>query len=58
MHLVENKSEEADEELQKVSAFMVNVPVKRNGHKGVTLGMTIFSLSVLFVLLLAEPFSR
>jgi hypothetical protein len=55
MHLLENNSKEVDGEWRRVSSFVVNVPVKSNGHKGVTLSMTIFSLSESFLLSMAEP---
>lgn len=59
MHLLENKGEGGkNEEQRRVSALVMNVPVNSNGHKGVTLDMTIFSLSVLFLLLMAEPSCR
>ena len=58
MHLLENNCEEVDEEQRKVSSFVVTVPVKSNGHKGVTLSMTTFSLLVSFLSSMAEPCSR
>jgi hypothetical protein len=57
-HLLENNSEEVDEEQRRVSSFVVNVPVKSNGRKGVTLSMTIFLLSESFLSSMAEPCSR
>jgi hypothetical protein len=58
MHLLENKGEGVDKEQRRVSALVVNVLVNSNGHKGATLSMTIFPLSVLFLLLMAEPSCR